>query len=201
MTLTSPVMIADTGCANLASVRFAFARLGVTTVTSAKPEVLQKADRLVLPGVGSANAGMAALNKYGLAEMLENYERPLLGICLGMQLLLKMSKEGDTPCLGRFDGIAEALPPRAGPVPHMGWNTLGIAKKNALLKGINDGDYAYFVHSYAVKPDANTIAVTNYGMAFSSIIHRDNIYGCQFHPERSGSVGARILQNFLGARP
>jgi glutamine amidotransferase len=191
------VMLADTGCANLASVRFAFARLGVTVSISADPDELGKADRLVLPGVGSASAGMQALKKSGLDKMLREYQRPLLGICLGMQLLFEHSDEGDTACLGLLKANVQVLNVKSNPVPHMGWNTFRLVANDELLKGIKQGDYVYFVHSYAATPSENTLAVTSYEEDFSAIIRRDNLYGCQFHPELSGVVGAKILQNFL----
>ena len=197
MTANPVIMLADTGCANLASVRFSFARLGVTATISSDPDKLQKAERLVLPGVGSASAGMQALARSGLDTMLLEYQRPLLGICLGMQLLFEQSSEGNTACLGLLGGELKALPNTSGPVPHMGWNTLELIKQDPLLRGIKQQDYVYFVHSFAVKPSINTLAVANYGMDFSAIIRRNNIYGCQFHPELSGVVGSKILQNFL----
>jgi imidazole glycerol-phosphate synthase subunit HisH len=195
------LMIADTGCANLASVRFAFARLGVEAKISADPDELKTADRLVLPGVGSAGAGMAALRAKGLDEMLQDFARPLLGICLGMQLLFKTSIEDDVRGLGLLGGRVEALPDTAGPVPHMGWNTLSLRISDPILRDVAENSYVYFVHSYGVKPDENTLAITQYGMEFSAIVRRDNIYGCQFHPERSGATGAQILQNFLDVNP
>ncbi len=195
------LMIADTGCANLASVRFAFARLGVNAIISSAPEELALAERLVLPGVGSANAGMQALRTNGLDEMLGEFPRPLLGVCLGLQLLFDHSDEGDTDCLGRLHGAAESLSGTAGPVPHMGWNTLNICQMDPILSGLEDRTYVYFVHSFAIKPSPDTLAVTTYGTNFSAIVRRDNIYGCQFHPERSGKPGALILQNFLDVNP
>ncbi len=205
MALGAKLMIADTGCCNLASVRFAFARLGVEALVSADPQVLQKAERLVLPGVGAAAAGMVALKAAGMEAMLTSFERPLLGICLGMQLLFKMSMETKTQCLGLIDGNVEALSAAAGPVPHMGWNTLefteGRPGHDPLLRGIEDGAYVYFLHSFAAKVSAATIAKTDYGMPFSAIVRQDNITGCQFHPERSGAVGAQVLQNFVEVAP
>ncbi|MBL4618051.1 MAG: imidazole glycerol phosphate synthase subunit HisH [Robiginitomaculum sp.] len=197
MCCSPEIMLVDTGCANLASVRFAFARLGVTAVISCDPDKLRTANRLVLPGVGSASAGMKALDDSGLAEMLTEYQRPLLGICLGMQMLFEHSNEGDTACLGLVGGEVEALPTQSLPIPHMGWNTLNLLRKDPLLTGIKQQDYVYFVHSFAAKRSADTLAISNYGMDFSAIIRRGNSYGCQFHPELSGMVGARILQNFL----
>ncbi len=195
------LMIADTGCANIASVRHAFARLGVKAAVSANPEHLQQADRLVLPGVGAAAAGMAALRQNGLDELLKGWQRPLLGICLGMQLLFESSEEAETPCLGLLPGRICALPATAGPVPHMGWNTLEICRSHALLQGIENGAYVYFVHSFAAAPGAHTLARCSYGTPFAAMLARDNIIACQFHPERSGAPGARILQNFLEMQP
>ncbi len=195
------LMIADTGCANLASVRYAFARLGVEARISAAPEDLQQADRLVLPGVGAAAAGMAALRRNGLDELLKDWQRPLLGICLGLQLLFESSEEDGTPCLGLLPGRISALPDTAGPVPHMGWNTLHDLQDHPMLNGIAGDAHVYFVHSFAAAPDAHTLARCTYGKPFSAMIARDNILACQFHPERSGATGARILHNFLEVQP
>jgi len=195
------LMIADTGVANLASVRFAFARLGVEALVSADPQVLAQADRLILPGVGAASAGMKALQDNGLNELLIGFQRPLLGICLGMQLLFTHSAEANTSCLGRLSGQVFALPSSAGPVPHMGWNSLQISKDDPFLAGVETGSYVYFVHSFAAAISSYTLASSCYGRGFSAVVSQDNVYACQFHPERSGATGSRILQNFLEVKP
>ena len=195
------LMIADTGCANIASVRYGFARLGVDAEVSPDPARLCRADRLVLPGVGSAQAAMTALRQSGLDSMMRAFERPLLGICLGMQLLFEHSDEAGTPCLGLAPGRVRALPGSAGPVPHMGWNTLQEIRNHNLLRGVGEGDYVYFVHAFAAAPDAHTLARCTYGAPFAAVLAKDNVFGCQFHPERSAATGARILQNFLTVQP
>lgn len=191
------LMIVDTGCANLNSVRFAFERLGVKSEVSADPERLRHAGRLVLPGVGAARAGMRALRKNGLAAMLRAYQRPLLGICLGMQLLFERSAEGDCEGLGLLGGAISALPHGGGPIPHMGWNQLEQIKDDSLTKGLGEGAYVYFVHSYAALETQGALAQCTYGAPFAAMVRKDNIVACQFHPERSGKTGAQILQNFV----
>ncbi len=195
------LVIVDTGVANVASVRFAFARLGVRVRVSSDAKTISEAERLVLPGVGSAQAGMAALRAKELEHVFLDYQRPLLGICLGMQLLFLHSAEGDTACLGLIPDEVVPLPVSDGPVPHMGWNQLRIVQDDPFLAGVRPDSYVYFVHSFAARTGPNTLASTSYGLDFSAIIRRDNLYACQFHPERSGEAGARILQNFLEAKP
>jgi len=196
-----PVMIADTGCANLASVRFALERLGIAAKVSDDPKQLKAAERMILPGVGSASAGMHALRAKGLLSMLESYTRPVLGICLGMQLLFKRSEEGNTECLGLLEDEVVKLAAGSAPVPHMGWNTISITRDTPLLAGVPTESYVYFVHSFAAGTGPYTLATTKYGAPFSAVVNQDNFYGCQFHPERSGAVGARILDNFMRISP
>jgi len=192
------LVIVASGGANIASLQFALERLEVTSSVSADPEEIRAASRVILPGVGAAADAMSRLRQSGLAAVIPSLRQPVLGICLGMQLLYEASQEGDTECLGIIPGRASRLtaaPER--PVPHMGWNTLDIRRPCALLAGIADGDYAYFVHSYALEPSAATVASTDYGAPFSACVQWQNFYGTQFHPERSAAVGARLLQNFL----
>jgi glutamine amidotransferase len=157
---------------------------------------------VVLPGVGAAADAMSRLRALGLTEVIAQLAQPVLGICLGMQLLFASSEEsdggGDTECLGMIAERVSRFPRRTGfPVPHMGWNQLGIATPNPLFAGINDGDYVYFVHSFCAPLGTWTVATTDYGGEFCSAARRANFHGVQFHPERSGTVGARVLANFL----
>ena len=192
------VVIIASGGANIASLQFALERLGANSRVSADPEQILNASHVILPGVGAAADAMARLRQRNLDTLLPSLKQPVLGICLGMQLLFDASEEGQANCLGIIPGLASRFASAAGrPVPHMGWNTLSIERPNALLQGLSPGDYAYFVHSYAVSMSAATIASSHYGSPFSACVQRDNFYGAQFHPERSAKVGARVLRNFL----
>ncbi len=191
-------VIIDSGGANLASLQFAFERLGARTYITSDPTQIASAPRVVLPGVGSAADAMQRLRSTGVAGVLGTLKQPVLGICLGMQLLFTQSEEGPTQCLGLLQGCARRLLPGAGrPVPHMGWNQLSPLREDPLLEGVTAGDYVYFVHSYAVPVSDVTLAATDYGGEFSAAVRRSNFWGTQFHPERSARVGARILENFL----
>jgi len=189
-------IIIDTGCANLSSVRFALERLGAKPQVSRDASTILSADRVILPGVGSAQAAMEQLRQRELLEVLPKIEQPLLGICLGMQLLGEASEEGGTTLPGLLPFTTERLKVGDQPLPHMGWNTLEPTD-HPLFAGIKQGDYVYFVHSYGVAESDLTLAASEYGQRFSASVGRDNIMGVQFHPERSGAVGARILKNFL----
>ncbi len=193
--------IVDTGCANLASVGFAFDRLGVRKVITQDAEIIKNADHVILPGVGAMPYAMAQLKARGLVDVLCALTQPLMGICLGMQMLFSGSEEGDAAGLGLVGGTVNQMETKDMPVPHMGWNTLENLADNSLLLGVNEGDYVYFVHSYAAPVSGKTLATSTYGHTFSAIIQHGNVYGCQFHPERSGSVGAQILENFLKVKP
>jgi imidazole glycerol-phosphate synthase subunit HisH len=193
------VVIIASGGANLASLQFALQRLGASSRVSADAGQICGASHVILPGVGAAAAAMSRLHEENLLDLIPALKQPVLGICLGMQLLLEASDEGDARCLGIIPGHASRFTPApARPVPHMGWNTLKIERPNALLEGVRQGDYAYFVHSYALATGAATIASCDYGDPFSACVQWRNFYGAQFHPERSAKVGARLLQNFLG---
>ncbi|QNL18840.1 imidazole glycerol phosphate synthase subunit HisH [Hyphobacterium sp. CCMP332] len=196
------IAIIQTGCANIYSVQAALDRLGADHLLAATPADADVADRLILPGVGSALPAMTQLRASGWAEALQREARPLLGICLGMQLLFDRSDEGDVDGLGLIPGrVAPLAPFEGGVLPHMGWNTLDVrSPADPLLAGLGENDRAYFVHSFAAPVSEFTIATTIYGANFSAAVRRDNIMGCQFHPERSGPVGARILKNFLEMR-
>ena len=191
-------MIVANGGAHIASLQFALERLKVASAVSADAAEIRAASHVILPGVGAAADAMSRLRRNRLDTLIPTLEQPVLGICLGMQLMFEASEEGDARCLGIIPGRASRFPPAAAlPVPHMGWNTLDIRRPCPLLAGINDGDYAYFVHSYALHLSAATVASTDYGAPFSACVQWRNFYGAQFHPERSAAVGARLLQNFL----
>ena len=195
------IAIIDSGGANIASVRFALERLGVDGVLTADPAVIAGAERVILPGVGAAPAAMAQLQSAGLVECIRGLTQPVLGICLGMQLLFERSEEGDTPLLGLIGGTVRAFDPASGlTVPHMGWNRLAWQEgRNAhpLLDGVEPGAHVYFVHGYAAPVSEDTVGACSYGMDFTALVARGNFMGAQFHPERSGPVGARILRNFV----
>lgn len=196
--MSDPVVIIGSSGANLASLAFALERLGVTAPVTQAPERIAAAERVILPGVGAAAAAMAKLRAAGLDQLIPTLEQPVLGICLGMQLLFASSAEGPSDCLGIIPGTVERIPDRDElPVPHMGWNELEEIKPTPLLQGVAPGAYAYFVHSYAVPVGAATLATSDYGASFSAAVGHRNFFGTQFHPERSSAIGARILANFL----
>jgi glutamine amidotransferase len=191
------VVIVASG-ANIASLQFALSRLGVASHLSADAEHIRAATHVILPGVGAAADAMARLRRNHLHEVIPTLKQPVLGICLGMQLLFEASEEGRAHCLGVIPGLAARFIEAPGrPVPHMGWNTLEIQRESALLRGLGDEDYAYFVHSFALPVSAATVAVSRYGVPFSACVELRNFFGVQFHPERSAAVGGRLLQNFL----
>jgi glutamine amidotransferase len=190
--------IIDSGGANIASVRYAIERLGVSAELTTDPERVRTASHVILPGVGMAAHCMARLQELNLVETIKQLKQPLLGICIGMQLLFDSSDEGDVRCLGVLPGRLQRFPERSKlPVPHMGWNQLQVLRPSLLTQGIHAQDYVYFVHSFAAPVGAMTLASSEYGAPFSAIVQKDNIYGVQFHPERSARVGAIILRNFL----
>jgi glutamine amidotransferase len=190
--------IIDSGGANIASLQFAIERLGVPADLTTDPARLRSATHVILPGVGAAADCMARLRSAGLIDTIRSLEQPLLGICVGMQLLFESSEEGDVPCLGLLPGRVRRFTDHADlPVPHMGWNQLEFERASPLLRDIAAGDYVYFVHSYAAPVSDLTIATTHYGEAFSALVQRGNVHGAQFHPERSASTGAQLLRNFL----
>jgi glutamine amidotransferase len=192
------VVVVANGGANIASLQFALERLGVASVLSAHPERIRAASHVILPGVGAAADAMMRLRRDGLNELLPTLRQPVLGICLGMQLLFDASDEGQTECLGIIPGRAVRFGETPGrPVPHIGWNTLDVTRESALTRGLGGADYAYFVHSYALPVSSATVASTAYGAPFTACVEWRNFYGAQFHPERSAAVGARVLQNFL----
>lgn len=192
------VVIVDSGGANLASLRYALERLGASAQVSADGSTIASAERVVLPGVGAAAHAMKRLQAAGLVNVLRTLTQPVLGICLGMQLLFERSAEGCTECLKVLPGAVEALEPAAEhPVPHMGWNELRPLKGDPLLLGVARGAHAYFLHSYAAPMTEHTLASADYGRAVAAVVRRGNFWGTQFHPERSSATGARVLENFL----
>ena len=183
---------------NLASLQFALERLGAKVPLTEDPERIRAASHVILPGVGAAAPGMARLDAAGLVELIPTLTQPVLGICLGMQLLFARSEEEDTACLGVIDAVVRRLPASPElPVPQMGWNDLEPVGECALLDGVPRGAYAYFVHSYAAPAGAYARAVTTYGRPFAAVAEQGNFFGTQFHPERSSRVGGQILANFL----
>ncbi len=192
-----PVVIGCCG-ANLASLGFALARLGLEAPVTADPERVEAATHVILPGVGAARNAMERLRAAGLAAVVPRLTQPVLGICVGMQLLFESSEEEDADCLGIIAERVRRLPqPEGLPVPHMGWNELELRGPCGVLDGIGDGAYAYFVHSYAAPVGPYTRAASRYGIEFSAVVEQGNFFGTQFHPERSSEVGTRILDNFL----
>jgi glutamine amidotransferase len=195
--MTDVAIIANGG-ANIASLRFALERLGASSQLTADATELRSAPRVILPGVGAAADAMRRLRSLGLAEVIPDLSQPVLGICLGMQLLFARSEEGDTECLGILPARVVRFADRDGfPVPHMGWNQLQARGESPLLRGLEESAYVYFVHSYAAPVGPWTDAVTDYGGEFSALVRHRNFHGAQFHPERSSRAGQRLLANFL----
>ena len=196
------VVLIDAGGANIGSVRYALQRLGVDARLSGDAERIRAASRVILPGVGAAAPAMARLRELGLVEVIRGLTQPVLGICLGMQLLYETSEEGDVDCLGLLPGRIRRLSGGAGlRIPHMGWNQLERLAAHPLLDGVADGARAYFVHSFAAPVDEHCMAACEHGERFAAVVARGNVAGAQFHPERSAAVGSRLLANFLRGMP
>ncbi|KAF7764616.1 glutamine amidotransferase [Pseudoalteromonas citrea] len=191
------IAIINTGCANINSVRFAFERLGVTPEVITEPAQLAHFDRAILPGVGHAKVAMERLINQGWNEAIDEFQKPLMGICLGMQLLCESTAEGNVTCLGKIPGSVSQLDIQGLTAPHMGWNNLTHCIEHPLTNNITSNDQVYFVHSFAHSVNTSTLAQGEYGQQFSAIVAKDNYAGMQFHPERSAKVGATLLQNFL----
>ena len=191
-------VIIDYNAGNIRSVENALKRLGVASVITADEQLIRNADKVIFPGVGEAATTMSFLKERGLDLLIKSLAQPVLGICLGMQLMCRYSEEGDTQCLGIFDAEVKRFVNQRheDKVPHMGWNTL-YNMKGELLKGLPADPYVYFVHSYYVPVGDYTVATTDYIQPFSAAMQKDNFYATQFHPEKSGSIGERILKNFL----
>ncbi|MBT8078934.1 MAG: imidazole glycerol phosphate synthase subunit HisH [Gammaproteobacteria bacterium] len=193
------VAIVDSGGANIASLQHAFGRIGVAAELSADPESIRAATHVVLPGVGAAADAMQRLAERNLSDAVRTLKQPVLGICLGMQLLADASDEDSATCLGVLPGRSTALPASPeSPVPHMGWSRIAINRPDALLAGIDDGCYFYFLHSFALAPSAHSLATACHGVEFSAVLQHRNFRAVQFHPERSSRAGARLLSNFVG---
>ena len=192
------VAIIDGGGANIASLQFALARLGADATLTSEAAVIRNAERVILPGVGAAAAAMDKLREHDLVEVIRSLQQPLLGICLGMQLLFDSSEEDEAECLGLAPGRARLFDVAEDqPVPHMGWNRVRQLRPSPLLQDIPDDSYFYFVHSYAVDVVDATIGAADYGREFTAAVEHGNFMGAQFHPERSGKSGAQLLKNFL----
>ena len=192
------VAIIDAGGANLGSVTYAMERLGAQPYIVRDAAGLEGASHVILPGVGAAPVAMARLHAQGLVAALRQLRTPLLGICLGMQLLYTYSEEGDTPGLDLLPGTVRALAATATQrIPHMGWNTVNLVKPSPLCQGIGDKMSAYFVHSYAAPVSVDTVATTSHSQVFSALVQRGHIFGAQFHPERSAALGRLVITNFL----
>lgn len=196
------VALVDAGGANFASVRHALERQGARVRLARDADALRGAQHIILPGVGAARPAMALLRERGFDAALRAVEVPLLGICLGMQLMFEHSAEGDVQALGILPGRVEALPASAGVrVPHMGWNSIWPTRPAPLLEGLPAGAAMYFVHGFAAAHDEACIARCVHGRPFAAAVQRDQVFGVQFHPERSGAAGARVLANFLRVAP
>jgi glutamine amidotransferase len=188
------IVIIKYNAGNIRSVLFALERVGARGIVTDEPEVIRAADKVIFPGVGEASSAMRYLKERKLDEVIRSLEQPVLGICLGMQLMCDFSEEGDTKCLGVFDKRVRKF--KGNKVPQVGWNN-AYRLKSPLFKGIEENSFFYFVHSYFVEKGEKTIALTDYEGEFSSAIQKNNFYAVQFHPEKSGKAGEQVLKNFL----
>jgi len=192
------IVVIELGCANTASVLFALERLGAKARLSSEAADIAAASKVVLPGVGAAGFAMRRIHELGLYDVIRGVTAPLLGVCLGQQLLFDASDEGDVACLGLIPGrVTKMQVPADLVVPHMGWNQLEVVKADPLNAGVQDGEFAYFVHSYVCPVNDHTLVTSTYGAPFAAMVRKNNVFGCQFHPERSSTVGAQILKNFV----
>lgn len=190
------VAIVKYNAGNVCSVSYALQRIGVSPIVTDNPEELSSADKVVFPGVGEASSAMAYLQERGLDQLIVSLRQPVLGICLGMQLMCSFSEENSTNCLGIFSEKVKLFETSSLKVPQIGWNSVTNVKSK-LFDGIIENDYFYFVHSYFVENSSHAIASTSYGVEYSSALQKDNFYAVQFHPEKSGVVGQRLLENFI----
>ena len=193
------LVIIDYGAGNIKSIEFAFERLGVHAVLSSNPQEIKEADKVIFPGVGAAGAAMKKLKDSGLDQLIPQLKQPVLGICLGMQLMCKHSQENDTQGLGIFDVDVLKFDAQQVKVPQIGWNKITDVS-TPLMNSIVEGSYIYMVHSYYVPRCKDTIATSTYDLSYSAALHKDNFYGTQFHPEKSSSVGEQLLKNFLALK-
>ena len=193
------IVVIDYTAGNLYNVGHALKHLGADFIFSGDPAEVGRADKIILPGVGAARPAMESLAEQGLVEALQQVSVPFLGICLGLQLLFEISEEEDTPCLGLLPGRVSRFDSSQVKVPHIGWNRVeGSQSASPLFEGVAAESFFYFVHSYyAPLEQGVTLGTTEYGLSFSSVVARDNLWGVQFHPERSGEIGLKLLQNFL----
>ncbi len=191
------IVIIDYGAGNVKSVQFALERLGYTAICTNDLNAIQKADKVIFPGVGEAQSAMREIKKFGLDKVIPLLKQPVLGICLGMQLMCEHSEENDTDCLGIFPITVKKFNVDLK-VPHIGWNQI-VDLKGHLFDQVSEAAYVYYVHSYYVPINEYSIANTDYGIKYAGAIHKDNFYACQFHPEKSGDIGEQILKNFINA--
>jgi len=189
------IVIIDYGAGNVKSVQFALERLGYEAICTNNPEEIKSADKVIFPGVGEAQSAMNEIVKFGLDQLIPNLKQPVLGICLGMQLMCDFSEENQTQCLGIFPLKVKRFEVEYK-VPHIGWNQITNLKSDLFSK-VPDNAYMYYVHSYYVPESEYTMASTDYGVSYAGAIHKDNFYACQFHPEKSGELGEQILKNFI----
>jgi glutamine amidotransferase len=190
------IVIIKYNAGNIRSVQIALERIGVQATVTDDAEKILSAEKIIFPGVGEASTAMNYLKNHGLDEVIKNITKPLLGICLGLQLLCKNSEENDTECLGIFDADVKKFESKHLKIPHVGWNTIQVSE-NYLLNNIPNNSFCYFVHSYYAEVTNHTIATTMYENKFSSALNKNNFYGVQFHPEKSAEIGEKILRNFL----
>ena len=191
------VVIIKYNAGNIKSVLFALERIGVNAIVTDDHDEIRSADRVIFPGVGEASSAMLYLKEKGLDQLICSLKQPVLGICLGMQLMCAHSEENDTPCMGIFPETVKRFPEMSGfKIPQIGWNNITDLKSN-LLNGIPENAYMYFVHSYYVECSVDTITTTDYIQKYSSALQKDNFYAVQFHPEKSGEIGQGILENFI----
>lgn len=190
------IVIIKYNAGNIRSVQNAVNRLGYESIITDNPTKIKAASKVIFPGVGEASSAMQYLKERNLDELITSLQQPVLGICLGLQLMCQSSEEGNTKCLGVFDAEIKQFPPKEK-VPHMGWNNFSDLKSSEILKDIKLEDDVYYVHGYYAEPCENTLAICNYIVPFSSIIQKDNFYAMQFHPEKSADIGEQLLKNFL----
>ena len=189
------LLIIDYGAGNIKSIQFAFKRLGINAILSNNIDEIKAADKIIFPGVGEASSAMKMLKESGLNEVIPKLKQPVLGICLGMQLMCRFSEEGNTKGLGIFDVDVKRFT-NSLKVPQMGWNVI-FDLKSALFKGVKEKEFMYLVHSFYAETCDESIATTDYKISYASALQKNNFYGVQFHPEKSGTEGAKILKNFI----